>query len=62
MLSALAASEVALFTSFSTVFLIDFRIGDEVLDVFKLVRPSIEALTYRDINDEKDNVIANDSP
>ena len=31
----------------------DLRVGDEVLDIFKLVRPSIEALTYRDINDVK---------
>lgn len=41
----------------------DFKIDDEVLDVFKLVRPSIEVLTFIDISYvRRDGVLPNDLP
>ncbi len=38
------------FTSFWIVFLTDLRIDDEVLDVSRVVRPSIEVLSYIDVS------------
>lgn len=41
----------------------DFKMDDEVLDVFKLVRPSIEVFTYIDISYvRRDDVVPNDLP
>ncbi len=50
MLRSLARSAMALLMPLWTSFSMDFRIEDDVIDVFRVVWPSMEVLSYERVS------------